>query len=283
MKTKSLELALDKLYTKLQTWFETGFEIIPNAILAILVIILFSLFVKIFKKSSEKLLLRVSGNVNVAKLIIRFISFFILILGIFVALGIMHLDKTVTSLLAGVGIIGLAFSFAFQHTAANILSGILISFRSTVKVGDLIETNKHFGNVLEVGLRATRILNVHGQHVEIPNRLVMDNPIVEYSKTNYRRISITGKLNLGDDLTSIKEKIENELSSLDFIYPEKLPNMVYNELDFEKANFTLRVWMNFTNNDGEFVNARSKCVECLSRILKENNVSIPIKEFSIVK
>ncbi|MFT4662519.1 MAG: small conductance mechanosensitive channel [Patiriisocius sp.] len=283
MKTKSLELALNKLYTKLQTWFESGFEIIPNLILAILVIILFILFIKIFKKSSEKLLLKISGNVNVAKLIIRFVSFFILILGIFVALGIMHLDKTVTSLLAGVGIIGLAFSFAFQHTAANILSGIIISFRSTVKVGDLIETNQQFGNVLKVGLRATRIINVHGQHVEIPNRLVMDNPVKEYSKTMYRRIDIIGKMNLEEDLTVIKEKIETELSSFDFVYPEKSPNMVYNDMDFEKVNFTIRVWMNFTQNDGEFVNARSKCIERLATIFKENKISIPVKELAIIK
>ena len=90
-------------------------------------------------------------------------------------------------------------------------------------------------------------------------------------------------MNLREDLTAIKNTIEKELSNLDFIYPEKTPNMVYNELDFEKVNFTLRVWMNFTANDGEFVNARSQCIEGLAKILKENNVEIPIKQLSVVQ
>jgi len=283
MKTKSLEIALEKLFNKLQLWFESGIENIPNVILAALVMIAFTIAVKLFKKFGERGLKKLSDNVNVIKLIIQFMSFFILVIGFFMALGILHLDKTVTSLLAGVGILGLAFSFAFQHTAANILSGILISFKSNVRVGDLIKTNDHFGNVLEVGLRATKILNVKGQHVAIPNRLVLDNPIIEFSQTKFRRIDIIGKMNISEKLTELKESIEKEMSLLDFVYIEKLPNMVYNELDFEKVNFTLRVWMNFTTNDGEFVNARSKCIETLSRILKENNVEIPVKQFSISK
>jgi len=283
MKTKSLEIALEKLFTKLQIWFESVIANIPNIILAIVVLLFFHLAVKLFKKKGEKALLRVSDNVNVIKLIIQFISFFLIVLGVFVALGILHLDKTVTSLLAGVGILGLAFSFAFQHTAANILSGILISFKSNVKVGDLIKTNDHFGNVLEVGLRATKIINVHGQHVAIPNRLVLDNPILEFSQTNFRRIDIVGKMNISEDLTGLKKTIENEMASLDFIYPDKMPNMVYNDLDFEKVNFTLRVWMNFTTNDGVFVNARSQCIERLGEIFKENKIAIPMKEIAISK
>lgn len=282
MKTKSLELALQKLFDKLQSWFEGGFEIIPNLILAILVLILANLLVKLFRTRGEKVIGRVSNNLTIGKLIIRFIGIAIFVVATFIALGILHLDKTVTSLLAGVGILGLAFSFAFQHTAANILSGIIISVRTSVQEGDLIESNGHFGNVMDIGLRATKIINPKGQHVDIPNRLVMDNPLVEYSQTSFRRIDITGKIDFSQNLEEIRTLVEREMSSFDFIYPEKAPNMVFNELDFEKVDFSVRVWMNFKKNDGEFLNARSACIVRLSQVFKEHGIEVRGKEVELI-
>jgi small conductance mechanosensitive channel len=281
LNTESLEHALKKLYDKLQSWFEGGFEIIPNFVLAVLTLVVAHFVVKFFKRRGERVVGQVSDNLTIGKLIIRFVAISIFVIATFIALGILHLDKTVTSLLAGVGILGLAFSFAFQHTAANILSGLIISIRSTIQEGDLIETNDQFGNVLDVGLRATKILNVKGQHVSIPNRLVMDNPIVEFSQTNFRRIDIVGKINFSEDLTAIRELVEKEMASFDFVYEAKAPNMVFNELDFEKVNFTLWVWMNFTNVDGEYLNARSACIKRLAKLFKEQKIEIRAKELKL--
>lgn len=47
-------------------------------------------------------------------------------LGLFIILGILQLDKAVTTLLAGVGVVGLALCFAFQDFAANFVSGIIL-------------------------------------------------------------------------------------------------------------------------------------------------------------
>jgi len=217
------------------------------------------------------------------KLVSRVVGISFLVTGLFFALGLLHLDKTVTSLLAGIGILGLAFSFAFQHTAANILSGLIISIRSTVNVGDLIRSNDHFGNVIKVGLRSIKILNVTGQHVEIPNRLFLDNPFQEYSLTGFRRIDILGKVNFNEDLALLKENSENAMAEFDFIYEPKKPNFVYNVLNKEKVDFTLRVWMNFTSNDGEFLNARSNCFVRLSQVFKDMGIEPPRDEVFYIK
>ena len=155
--------------------------------------------------------------------------------------------------------------------------------RSTVNEGDLIRSNGESGNVLKVGLRAIKILNATGQHVEIPNRLFMDNPFTEYSATGFRRLDVKGQMNIKENLGELKEKIEEEMSKFDFVYSEKKPNMVYNEIKKEKVDYTLRVWMNFTNNDGEFLNARSQCIVRLSELLKEQNVEFPVEEVKILR
>ncbi|MBK7110828.1 MAG: mechanosensitive ion channel [Flavobacteriales bacterium] len=58
-------------------------------------------------------------------------------------MSILHLDKTVTSILAGAGIIGLALGFAFQDIAANFISGITMAAQRPIRVGELIGTNDH--------------------------------------------------------------------------------------------------------------------------------------------
>ena len=274
METNSLELAYDKLFAKLQGWFLTIVEMLPNLLIAVLVIFLFHLLSKLIVKIGTKALDKVSKNSTLNHLIARVFGIILLLTGVFFALGLLHLDKTVTSLLAGIGILGLAFSFAFQHTAANILSGLIISIRSSVNEGDLIKSNDHFGNVIKVGLRATKILNVRGQHAEIPNRLFLDNPFQEFSQTGFRRIDLMGKVNFNEDLSLLKENAEKAMSEFDFIYEPKKPNFVYNELIKEKVDFNLRVWMNFTNNDGEFLNARSKCLVRLSQVFKDMGIAL---------
>ncbi|MFK8036722.1 MAG: mechanosensitive ion channel family protein [Crocinitomicaceae bacterium] len=274
MKTKSLEIAFDKLYDKLEGWLSTLIEMTPNVIIALIVFLVFYLASKWINHFVIKMLGRVSKNGLTNKLVARLLSGSIILVGIFFALGLLHLDKTVTSLLAGIGIIGLALSFAFQHTAANVLSGMIISIRSSVQVGDLIDTNNTFGNVFRVGLRSTKILNVKGQYVEVPNRLLLDNTYREFSKTGFRRIDVVGKINFRENLDEIREKAEKRMMKFDFLYEEKQPNFVYNEIDKEKVNFNLRIWMKFTNNDGEFLNARSKCLIELSKLFNELGVEI---------
>ena len=274
METSNLELAYNKLATKLHGWFLTIVEMLPNFIIALLVIIFFHLISKWVSKLGEKALGRVSKNQTMNKLVARIFGLVLLLAGVFFALGLLHLDKTVTSLLTGIGILGLAFSFAFQHTAANILSGLIISIRSSVNVGDLNRSNDHFGNVLKVGLRTIKILNVKGQHVELPNRLFLDNPMLEFSQTGFRRIDLIGKINFNEDLNLIKETAESAMVEFDFIEETKMPNFVYNELHKEKIDFTLRVWMKFTNKDGEFLNARSQCLIRLSKVFNDLGVTI---------
>jgi len=179
--------------------------------------------------------------------------------------------------------LGFALSFAFQHTAANILGGVIISIRSTIDVGDLISIGDVFGNVLRVGLRSTHILNVTGQHVDVPNRLFIDGPFKEFSQTGYRRIDVTGVINFRENLDEIRQKTEDAMAKFNFNYTAKQPSMVFNSIANEKVDFTLRVWMNFTNNDGEYLTVRSKCIMRLGELYKELNVEIARKEVLFIQ
>ena len=74
------------------------------------------------------------------------------LVGCFIALDVLELEKTVTSLLAGVGVIGLALGFAFQDTAANFVSGIFLAVRSPIDSGDIVQVGDIMGVVQKINL-----------------------------------------------------------------------------------------------------------------------------------
>lgn len=119
-----------------------------------------------------------SENKAVNRLISTIMTVVIVIIGLFISLGVLGLDKTVTSLLAGAGVAGLAIGLAFQESLINTISGIVLAVRKNIRLGEHIESNGYNGKVKAVNLRETIIETIEGQMVIIPNKSVIQNPLI---------------------------------------------------------------------------------------------------------
>ncbi len=96
----------------------------------------------------------------------------VIALGFLFALSIVNLDKTVTSILAGVGVIGLALGFAFQDIAANFISGLFMASNKPFQIGDIIEVEGITGKVTAIKLRTTEMKTFQGNDVIIPKIVI---------------------------------------------------------------------------------------------------------------
>src|SRR5690242_10841260 len=99
--------AYNLLVEKLQAWLVAIIHNIPNLIVAALVLVAMFLLGRLFRKIAYKVFGHVK-NKTVEGLLANMIFTIILVSGVFMALGVMNLNKTVTSLLAGAGLVGLA-------------------------------------------------------------------------------------------------------------------------------------------------------------------------------
>ena len=157
--------SLSLLVAKLQGWLDGIVLSLPNAILALLVLIAFVYITRLIKKALDRTLGKVIKSVVVTNLIIAIVEIIVFGIGIFVALEVLQLGKVVTSLLAGAGIVGLAMGIAFQDFVANIISGVYFAVKKPLNVGDFVETSGMFGRVKELGLRSTVVEITQGQYV----------------------------------------------------------------------------------------------------------------------
>lgn len=106
---------------KIQGWVETFISMLPNMAVAIVLLIIFVVVANLAARLFKKVFSKTSDNKALEGLFATIVKWSILIVGIFIILSILQLSKAVTSILAGVGIIGLALGFAFQDITANFI------------------------------------------------------------------------------------------------------------------------------------------------------------------
>ena len=87
----------------------------------------------------------------------------------------------VASLLAGLGIGGLAVALSAQETLGNVLGSLQIMTDRPFVVGDFVRANGHFGEVVDIGLRSTKVMTRSGVRVVIPNKKIAETAIENVS------------------------------------------------------------------------------------------------------
>lgn len=266
--------SFNKLYDKIESWVDSFIIMLPNLAVALAILILSVFVARLLKKVFLKLLKRFSNNTAVNNLLSNILTVIIVTVGLFISLGILNLDKTVTSLLAGAGVVGLAVGLAFQEPILNILSGIMMSVREPFNIGDIVKSNGYFGNITQITLRSTTIKKFSGEDVIIPNKLVIQNPIENYSLTKYRRVDIDCGVSYNDDLekaeeialTAIKENIDHDKN--------KPVELVYTDFGDSSINFTLRFWLD-SDNQLNYLKRKSEAIKAVKKAFDSNDISIP--------
>ena len=259
---------------KLETWINTTIEMLPNLAVALLVVIVFYVIAKLIKNFVGKILSKVTSNKTVTGLAQTIMGVLVIGIGVFLALTILNLSGVVTSLLAGAGIIGLALGFAFQDIASNFISGILLSVRHPFGIGDIIDTNDHFGTVVKLNLRNTVIRTPQGQVIYVPNKVVYENPFMNYTKNGERRIDLSCGVSYGDDLEKAKKVAIEAIEGLENRDTSRDVELYFNEFGGSSINFTLRFWISFQQLP-QFWSAQSEAIMALKKAFDENDIMIP--------
>jgi small conductance mechanosensitive channel len=261
-----------QLTEKLTGWWETLILMLPNFVIAVVVVLAFAFMARMVRKGIRKLMDRTSQNKAINNLLSTIVYVVIILAGSFVALGVLDLQKTVTSLLAGVGVIGLALGFAFQNTATNFISGMLMAAKFPMRVGDQVETNGHFGTVQEIGLRYTSLRSFQGQHIVIPNKQLLEDSLVNYTITEARRVDMEIGVGYETDLELASKTTIEAIESLDVT--NDAIEVIYHTFGDSSINFTLRFWLKGAKH-AEFLTARSKAVIAIKKAFDKEEINIP--------
>lgn len=227
---------------KLSAWMHHFVSILPNILLAAVVLTVGIFIARRLKGWSARLLKNILPHQSVLNLTASFIATFFGAVVIFITLSILKLDKALVTLLAGAGVAGLAFAFAFQDIAANFISGIFLSFRRPIRIGDIVKVKDHTGIVTQINLRDTELRTFQGIMVIIPNKEIFQSPIENYSVYKKRRFDISVGISYAEDLQAVKKLTLETLEGMAGLVADEKTSFVYTGFGDSTINFTVRIW-----------------------------------------
>lgn len=265
--------ALTKLAEKLQNIFEDLILLLPNIALSILVAITGFLTVRFIQKRLKKLLFRYLENHSMSIIMSKVIAFVLSIGLLFVILGILQLDKLLTSLLATAGVLGLAIGLALQEPLTNAFSGIMLSVKQRLRIGDIVETNGYFGTVTEINLRSTIVHTFAGQVVTIPNKSVIQNPMVNYSYLGKRRVDLDCGISYAENLGQVEKVVRHAMKEVEHLESEPV-DFFFTEFGDSSINFQVRFWIDEVKQKTFFA-AKSEALQAIKQSFDKENILIP--------
>ena len=146
----------------------------PSLVLAIGIFTLFWVSGTILKTIVQRKMAEKSPHANIAKVLAGIVKNIMLIVGLITALG--TLGVNISAIVAGLGLTGFAFGFAFKDMLSNFISGILIFIYEPFKLGDTLEVEGKTGKVIDINLRYVTI-ETENQKVLIPNSISVSKVI----------------------------------------------------------------------------------------------------------
>ena len=246
---------------------------LPGAITGIIVFLFFWLLSRFAMRLVRRLAQRARSDEALRELLVPLTRFAVLAIGVLMALDQMGFE--VRSLIAGLGIAGLAVGLAAQETMANIFAGFTILWDQPYRLGDTVTMAGNQGQVSEIGLRSTRVRTFDQREVILPNKEVIQQPIVNHSRSPAMRIDAAVAVAYGIAVDRVREVLlqaaRRDLPVLDT--PE--PQVVVTALGESAVTVELRVWV---ADPLAPTSSRFLLLEVAKRAMEEAGLEIPFPQ-----
>jgi small-conductance mechanosensitive channel len=143
-----------------------------------------------------------------------------------------------------IGAMSVGIGMGLQNVVNNFVSGIILIFDGSLKIGDQIEVNGQAGNVKEIGLRASTLNTSDGAEVIIPNGTILSQNIVNWTYSNDEKRVIIFFTVTGKELDSniVNDLINNTIKDIPNVIARKKPEILYNRVRQESCAITVRFW-----------------------------------------
>lgn len=256
----------DDINLTIEKFIRSGFIIVVFwAIINILNHLSINIY-KITNKFGDKI------NADVSSFIVKSIRLFILILA-FIAV-LQEWGYNVSGFIASLGLVGMAFALAAKDTASNLFGSLVIFTDKPFKIGDWIKTPEVEGTIENVGIRSTKVRTFAQALVSVPNGVLANSAILNWSKMGKRRVKTTLGVTYGTSaqiLENIISDIKKMLESNSDIDQETIH--IYFSAFSESSLNIFCYYFTKSTHWGEFMRVRESTYLSIMKIVEDNGSS----------
>jgi small conductance mechanosensitive channel len=230
------------------TWLQLGerllartVEYLPSLLAALLVLGFFWLASRLVVRVLGGMLTHSHRDAALRDLLVPLVRYTVLALGIIMALS--QAGFQVGSLLAGVGVAGLALGLAAQDSLGNMVAGFSILWDRPFRLGDRVTIAGHTGQVTHIGLRSTRLRTLAQLDVILPNKEVVNQVIVNHTLSPELRLSVPLSIGYREDVRRARAVLLAAVAAEPRVRAEPPPEVVVTALGDSGVALEIRVWL----------------------------------------
>lgn len=252
-------------------------EIIGPIIIIASAIIIYNIFRCIFKRivARDKNSHRKGKKATVMSLFKNLVKYILLIVSLLLIMKIYGVN--ITSFVAGLGIITVVIGLALQDSMKDILSGMSIIFDDYYSVGDWVSISGIKGEVLEFGLRTSKIRTGNGDILCIANRNI--DSVVNHTKnktTLFIDIPTAYEVEISEAEKAINEIIK-KVKNNDKLPIDSIEYLGIEEFDSSAINYRIQVKLSYLNQ----YMVKREINKIIKKVYDENNISIPYTQIEV--
>ena len=207
----------------------------------------------------------------------KFSGIIIYTVGIILVLDVLGFN--IMPFVAGAGVAGIAIGFAAKDTLSNLIAGVLLIIDRPFEVGDRIEVwsapknAATWGDVIHIGLRATKIRTTDNIVIIIPNNEIMKRDIINYTTvTKEIRVRIPIGIAYDADSKKAKELIIKTALELDWVMQEPAPKVVVRNFGDSAVDLEARIWISRPRRRMDTI---SHVTDRVKEVFQEEGIEIP--------
>lgn len=196
----------------------------------------------------------------------------IIFAGIMFFLKIWNID--ITPLLASAGIAGFVIAFAAQDTISHLFGGISIYFDKPFRVRDRVQLESgEIGDVLEIGIRSTRIKTFDETVIVIPNNIIAGSKIINYNQPASKiKEKVTISVAYGSDIDKVKRVLLDIADSIEEVEKNPASSVYLSELGDFGLDFLVITWV---DNPKKKYTVKTKMNEEIYKRFNKEGIQIP--------
>ncbi|MES2537560.1 MAG: mechanosensitive ion channel domain-containing protein [Pseudomonadota bacterium] len=199
----------------------------------------------------------------------KILHYVLLLSGLVLALGLLGVDMTKLTIVAGALTVGIGFGL--QNIVNNFVSGLIVLFERPIKVGDTIQIDDVIGRVQRIGIRASIVHSTTGAEVIIPNGKLIADKVTNWTLSNQlRQITVPVITKADVDVSELKKLLLDIAKENKLVVDNPPPEVLFVKRGIDAFEFELRVW---TDALDSWLKVKSDLITEINEALRRNEMS----------
>jgi small conductance mechanosensitive channel len=271
----------DFIIQKLKDYWNNTISVIPELLIGIVILFVFYLLAgfvlkiirnKLHKRIEDRLLVIFISNIIKTVIIIIGIMFFMKVVG---------LASFIGGFVGGAAISAIVIGFAFKDIIENFLAGIILAFNRPFKTGDTIVSGDVTGNIIDFNIRYTHMKTFEGFDVYVPNSIIINKPLINYTRDGMRRFDFLVNIDYGSDIGKATQIIMKVVDDTKEIIKEPAPMIIMDSFNPSYVVLKVLYWVDNNLLDRSQFLVKSDLMQNINSELKNNGINMPISSVMV--